>query len=442
MGVVIGRGYDAAMGSRKRWCLLAALLLSTAACERSPEQPNLLLIAVDTLRADHLGAYGYGRPTSPAIDALLAESVLFEDVQSSSAWTLPSFASLMTSLHPATHGCRNFHSGLSASRTTLAEILAEAGYETGAVVSHTFMDERYGLHQGFDDYDQDLVEIDMSRSHEAVTSPAVLERATAWLEARSGERPWFLWAHFFDPHEPYRRHPGVTERFGDTPLDRYDGEIAFTDAHIGKLLERADAEARGRETVVVFVTDHGEEFGEHGLFGHGRSLHREVTRLALGIRAPGVAAKRVAEPVHAVDLLPTLLELLAVPAPPELPLAGLSLVPVLEGRSAALLGRPLAAEIAFHRNAVGASYRVGRWKLFEHHPPEGPTRRRLFDVVEDVGETRDLAARHPERVRELAGALAQSLREWGALGRELGPPRSVRIGDAEVEQLRALGYVE
>ena len=163
--------------------LWALLLLLAIGCDS--RRPNLLLIAVDTLRADHLGAYGYSRATSPETDALFESSIVFDDVQASSAWTLPSFASLMTSLHTATHGCRSFSSRLPGSLTTLAEILRDADYTTAAVVSHHFMDARYGLAQGFDHYDQSLA-VGVDDSHHAVSSPGIHERADAWLRSELG----------------------------------------------------------------------------------------------------------------------------------------------------------------------------------------------------------------------------------------------------------------
>ena len=172
------------------WFSAGVALFGLAGC--AAERPNLLLIAVDTLRADHLGAYGYERPTSPSIDAFFDSSVVFDDVTSSAPWTLPSFATMMTSLHPSAHRAWNFQSKLDDSYTTLAEILRDAGFDTGAIVSHVFLGERFGLHQGFEDYDQSLV-FRLGASHRAISSPAITEKAEAWLrdKASGGERdPW------------------------------------------------------------------------------------------------------------------------------------------------------------------------------------------------------------------------------------------------------------
>jgi arylsulfatase A-like enzyme len=416
--------------------------LFSVAC--SPAPRNVLLIAVDTLRADHLGAYGYARETSPAIDALLASSVVFEDVQAASAWTLPSFASLMTSQHPATHRCRTFSSRLPESHTTLAEILRANGFETAAVVSHHFLDSRYGLAQGFDAYDESLV-LSLEESHRAISSPAIHARADAWLRERALEdddQPWFLFVHYFDPHHDYRTHPGTSERFGGDDIDRYDGEIAFTDAFVGKLLATLTELDLDDQTIVVFVSDHGEEFGDHGLQGHGRNLHREVTRLALGIRVPDTPPLRVPDPVHAVDLLPTLLELVGVP-PPATPISGRSLAPLMSASATeALEPRGLVAEVSLYPGQVHSTYRLGRFKLFEQHRDGGPPAHRLFDVEADPHERRNLAHRYPERVAEYAAALRDALLEARALGDRFGSEESVPLREDDLLHLRALGYLE
>jgi hypothetical protein len=186
---------------------------------------NLLLLAVDTLRADHLGAYGYQRPTSPHIDRFFAEAIVFDDAHSTSSWTLPAFASLMTSTHSSTHGCWQFRSQLDPSFTTLAEVLRNSGYHTAAVTSHTFLRKSYGLGQGFEDYDESLI-VRLRQSHRAISSPMVTERALVFLDRQANmeeRRPWFLWVHYFDPHHVYNEHPGVTEEFGGEPVDLYDG---------------------------------------------------------------------------------------------------------------------------------------------------------------------------------------------------------------------------
>jgi arylsulfatase A-like enzyme len=275
-----------------------------------------------------------------------------------------------------------------------------------------------------------------------VSSPAIHERADAWLRSERGADPWFLWVHYFDPHHDYHVHPGVTEKFGTGLIDRYDGEIAFTDTHVGKLLATLRDIGEDEETIVVFVSDHGEEFGDHGLQGHGRALHREVTRLALAVRVPGWPHAGVDEPVHAVDLLPTLLELLDVPLPKS-PLAGRSLIPLMRGgRGARLEPRGLLAEVSLYAGSVHSTYRLGRFKLFEHREPGGAPARSLFDIEADPNETVNLADRYPRVVEEYARALREERRAALALRMQLGEPERVDLNEDDLTRLRALGYVE
>jgi arylsulfatase A-like enzyme len=422
---------------------LGIALAATALLGCGPPPPNLLLIAVDTLRADRLGAYGYTRATSPAIDALFEESVVFEDAEGASAWTLPSFASLLTSLPPAAHLCQNAASRLADGHTTLAEILRDRGYETAAVVSHVFLGRRYGLHQGFDDYDDSLV-LEIDASHRAISSPAINQRGVAWLEeraARDDSRPWFLWLHYFDPHHDYLVHPDQPGNFGTGLTDRYDGEIAFTDRHIGRLLSRLRKLGFERDTIVVFVSDHGEEFGDHGGGGHGSSLHREVTRLALAIRAPGIVPRRVVDPVHAVDLLPTLLDLLDVPEP-QIPMTGRSLAPIMRGQATELEPVGMIAQTSLYHGAFWTSYRLGRWKLFERFRPGMPPLRELYDLRRDPLEHRDLASKHPEIVAEYSRALAEQVFKAREIAKRTGAEERLDLGEEDLKQLRALGYVE
>ncbi|MFN0008802.1 MAG: sulfatase, partial [Planctomycetota bacterium] len=282
-----------------------ALLLS---CEPSGGRPNVLFVSIDTLRADHLGCYGWPRPTSPNLDALASKSVVFESAQSSSSWTLPSLASLMTSMQASAHSCDQIASRLDPSYTTMAEILRDSGYDTAFVASHVFLSAGYGLQQGFTHVDTRILQ-----DESAITSPAVTDWGLAWLHDKAAADdgvPWFLWLHYFDPHAPYLVHEGISERFGtETDLDRYDGEIAFTDQHLGRLLEAFERLGLAENTILVVVADHGEEFGEHGVQGHGYDLHEEVVRGPLIVRAPGIAPRRVSEVVPTVDVMPTLLEL-------------------------------------------------------------------------------------------------------------------------------------
>lgn len=437
-------------------CLVAAALAVACGVQDSGNggvsapRANLLFIAVDTLRADHLGGYGYERPTSPAVDALFERAVVFEDAQASTSWTLPSLASAMTGVYPSTHRCFSFRSRLDDSYATLAELLRAAGWTTGGIVSHVFLGERYGLHQGFDDYDQELVKADAEASHEQISSERISDKALAWLAARAAaptDEPWFLFAHYFDPHGVYNAHPGVSEAFGtEEDLDLYDGEIAFTDRHLARLLSGLEEHGFAENTVVVFVADHGEEFGDHGLAKHGKTLHQEVLRVPLAIAVPGTAPRRVSQTVRVVDLAPTLLELLRVP-PPPLALAGRSLVPLLDGDS--LEPRGALAELRLRAEYQADAYVTERWKLIVDRNPEHVEVRpgmkltpafRLYDRASDPHEQHDVAAEHPEVVEELREALKLEVRAARELGATYREAREIEHTPEELDELRKLGY--
>jgi len=426
---------------------LLALALTTCTEER---RPNLLFLSVDTLRADHLGTYGHERPTSPALDALCAEAVVFESAHSSSSWTLPSFASAMTGLPTSSHGCWNFKSRLAPSFTTLAETLQHAGYHTAAVVSHTFLGSRYGLHQGFADYDESLVAATRPISHEAITAPNISDRALALLDAQAAsDQPWFIWLHYFDPHRSYRFHDGVSEQF-DGPTEEleyedprqqalYEGEIAFTDKHIGRVLDRLEALGLADDTVVVLFADHGEEFQEHQRLGHGKTLYREVERIPLAVRAPGIAPMRVDTPVSVIDVMPTVLELLGVPSAPSGG-AARSLAPLMLGRS--LPPRGCLLELRLRQRKVDAeAFVFGRWKLIEERPldPSVPPSTLLFDILADPDEQHDVATEKPDVVAQMQARMQLALAQ--ARGAAQSSVGEVDLSAEDLDQLRALGYL-
>lgn len=382
---------------------LLALLLASSCGDPgpAPRPRHLLLISVDTLRGDHLGCYGSDRPTSPHIDALAHRSALFESAWATSSWTLSSVASLLTSLEVSSHDCWRESDSLAPEHLTLAEVLADAGFRTGAIVNHVFFDRRYRLDQGFDDYDDDLVHQNRRDSHLAITSPEVTEKALRWIEGRSPEERWFLWVHYFDPHAVYQRHEGISERFGRpapwgiarTRLDLYDGEIAFTDLWIGRLLEGLREKGIDDETLVVFVADHGEEFGEHWQQGHRRHLHREVVQIPLLFAGPGIRPRRVAEPVGIIDVMPTVLSQLGVPIPEGL--TGLDLSPAFAGEHPPL--RDLLAELR-GESMDTAALTSGHWRLIVD---DASGSRALYDLDRDLGEQEDIAAREQERADDL-----------------------------------------
>jgi len=424
--------------------LAASAVMSCAGADREPPR-GLLLITLDTVRADRLGTFGYGRDTSPRLDAFAREAVVFERAQAPTSWTLASLASLLTSQQLSSTGIRDFRSKLDPAFTTLAELLDRAGFATAVVGTHVVFQAKYGLLQGFDEVDDELVLADFTESHRAITSERVSDKGIAWLEARAGsDEPWFLWLHYFDPHIPYLPHGDLTRRFGGEGSDRYDGEIAYVDAQIGRVLDAVDRLAPD-DAVVVLTADHGEEFGDHGAREHGHTLYQELLHVPLVVRAPGFAPRRVPDRVHLVDVLPTLVELLdlaGAPAPADL--AGVSLVPALRGHE--LAQRAFLGELRLRaRNAADCLIR-GRWKLIVERDPDEPDgaggRALLFDLERDPRETRDLAGRHPALVRELAAELEARLASARTAGEALRAGGRVDLSREEEQLLEALGYAQ
>ncbi len=340
--------------STARWCWWAAAAMAAAmllpGCFRaSPDLPplcrgcNVVVISLDTLRADHLGAYGYSRPTSPHIDKLARSSVVFEDAISQSAWTRPAHASMMTGLYPSEHGIvamqRNLR--LSADVPTLASLLGQRGYATAAFTGGANMSDHYGFDVGFDLFNSPGRRIEDS-----------LEGIERWLAARGTQR-YFLFVHGFDAHRPYksdaidRRALGLGQarakgllracgaKAGAADMRRfvaeYDAAIHRGDRGVGRLLELIDTRGGLDHTVVVLTSDHGEEFLEHGRCFHIRTLHREILRVPLVVYVPGVSARRVSGVVPASASLPaTILDVVGLDGPDA---PGPSVAPLLAGES-------------------------------------------------------------------------------------------------------------
>ncbi len=437
---------------------ISSLLLLLGACgERSfepawtrdhrPPPPNVLVLSVDTLRADHLGFYGYGKPTSPHLDHFAASAVVFERALASASWTLPALASAFTGTFSSTHQCWSFGSRLSESFTTLPEALTAAGYDSACFVSHLFCTSRHGLQQGFvhgdDAFAHPAVEPDV-----AVTSERIADEGVRFLQRKAAApdgTPWLLWLHFFDPHANYVEHPGISGRFvtpgprENVEIDRdlYDGEIAFTDEHVGRALEALERTGASERTVVVFLADHGEEFQDHGGTGHGHTLYEELLRVPLVIRAPGIAPARVGALVRTVDLLPTVFDLVGL-APDAVPeCEGASLRPHLERESAREL--PALFEIRQNPAYTLEGIAEGRWKLVRPLVRGGASA--LYDLEEDPRESRDVSEQEPEvalRLIQLLRGMRESAEER-ARGLDLAPGGN--LTPAVLEQLRGLGYV-
>jgi len=396
---------------------------------------NVLLISMDTTRADHLGCYGHADRLTPNIDRLAAGGVVFEQCASAAPITLPSHASMMTGTYPFRHGVRDnaqFH--LHANNVTLAEQLRDAGYSTGAEIAAFVLNREFGLDQGFEHYG------DVEQARRYATAPglepeqerhaeAIVDAAIAWIRAHA-ERPWFFFAHLFDPHAPYE----PPERFKGAAT-AYQGEIAYADEQIGRLLTALDELALADKTLVVLTADHGEGLGEHGEETHAYFVYDSTLAVPLILRCPGVlpAGRRVSAQVRTVDIAPTVLELVA--APPLADTHGASLAALLSG--AAGDERTAYGETFYPKFTLGYAWyrtlREGGWKFIHGTSPE------LFDLAADPHELNDLAPQQPQRVERMRASLRELLSEARPVASAADAARQMSAQDRR--NLESLGYV-
>lgn len=388
---------------------------------------DVLLVTIDTLRRDALGAYGNARVATPWIDRLAAEGVRFERAYAHSVVTLPSHASLLSGLYPQEHGVRD-NSGFRfpPELDTLATILARRGYRTGAFVSAFPVDSRFGLDRGFDVYEDSFVGAGSRSAFLIQERPGAVtvELARRWVEASLGS-PSFCWVHLYEPHFPYEPPEGLAERFSDAP---YLGEVATADAALAPLLEPL-LEGRGDPTLVVLTSDHGEALGEHGEATHGIFAYEETLAVPLILHQEELFEPAVvAATARLVDLVPTVLDVLAIDVPAGL--RGRSLLPAIAGRGSAAPVSSYFEALSGHFNRGWAPlYGVLRddLKFIELPIPE------LYDLATDPAEERNLAPSEPERVAEMRRLLEPL--------RSLDPGLDPAAESAEVRaRLESLGY--
>ncbi len=371
---------------------------------------NVLLITLDTTRADRLGAYGCAQARTPAMDALAAEGVRFAHAQSPVPLTLPAHASIMTGAYPTFHGLRNNGSYfLPPQAETLAEVLKARGYRTAAFVSSFILDSRFGLDQGFDVYSDRMDTVGGVKDLQS-ERPAggVFADFDAWLGTAGGGAPFFCWLHFYDPHLPY----APPEPFKSDPsLEPYDGEVANVDLNVGRVFERLRSLDLYDGTLIVVAGDHGEGFGEHGESGHGIFCYQETLAVPLLMRIPGrrPAAAVIDDTVDLVDIMPTVLT--AVGAPPPSYIQGISLLPLISGKRGP--EREFYFESLYAQEDMGGApltgMLAGGWKYIDLPRAE------CYDITKDPGEKVNLAsseAAQPGRVKaRLAEWLEQSPRQ-------------------------------
>ena len=416
--------------------VVIAVLSWRGAVGGPPRDLNLLIVTLDTTRADRIGAYGYASAETPALDRLAREGVLFEQANTSAPITLPAHSTIFTGRFPPSHGVRdNGGFYLDAAQVTLAELLQAQHVRTGAFVAAYVLDAKWGLNQGFDTYFDNF---DLSKyrgiSLGSIQRPAneVVDEAVKWLDGARGSR-FFGWLHLYDPHTPYEAPEPYADRFRGRP---YDAEIAFTDAQVGRLVSYLETHDLLDRTVIVIVGDHGESLGDHGEEAHGFFIYESVTRVPLIIRTPhdGMQARRIADPVRTVDIMPTVLELIGVKSVDSI--EGRSLVPLMTGE-ARELGVEAYAEATYPLHHYGwsdlRSLRSGRFKLIAAPRPE------LYDLQADPREANNIFDARRTLGDQMLARLQTLERQMQSEGVSVEP--TTEIDPDARERLAALGYV-
>jgi choline-sulfatase len=408
--------------------------LSSFACRRA-ERPNVLVITIDTLRADHLGCYGFTLARTPAIDKLAGESVRFTDAIAAAPITMPAHSSIFTGLFPPAHGVRdNGAYALGESAVTLAERLRDAGYTTHAFVSALVLNRRYNLSQGFETYDDDLWAEDdpklfMIRERQA---PKTAERFLQWFGDwnRSRSKPFFTWVHFFDPHQPYR------PSFSDSALavSPYDAEIAGVDRQVGRIVDTLRRNGQLDNTVLILLADHGESLGEHGEKTHAIFVYDATVRVPLLIRYHSAFAPSVySSPVRSVDVVPTVLGILGLPGGDTTD--GHDLGPALRGKEPApqlpQYSESLLSEVGFGMAPLFA-IRDDGYKYIRAPRPE------LYDLRRDPHELHNILAELPRVGAKLDAQLTQMLNDSSRHAVKAAANPMTRETE---ESLQALGYL-
>jgi arylsulfatase A-like enzyme len=415
-----------ARSSRRRWWLaahlaIAATVLGGVGCgvderaqtdtpaateplERAARRDlNIVLVTIDTLRTDRLSCYGSDRVDTPNIDSFAEEGVLFTNAATTVPFTLPAHSSILTGLYPPGHGVReNVGYTLDPRVPTLAEVLSTAGWSTAGFISAFVLDGRWGIARGFDHYfdDFDLSGFESANlSSVQRTGDVTVAEAIRWLDRRPSDRPFFLWLHLYDPHDPYEPPEPYKSAFATRP---YDGEVAFTDSLIGEFRKALEDRGLLGSTMVILTSDHGEGLGDHGEASHGFFLYDTTVHVGLIVRLPGgePAGRTVDAAVSHVDLMPTILD--AVNVDPPRPVHGESLIPLIEGGdrdpSRGVYSESLYPLLHYGWAPLRA-YRTEDHKLVSAPRPE------VFDVRADPREEHDLSLVQPAVLAELEAGL-------------------------------------
>jgi choline-sulfatase len=422
-------------------CLLSLVVFSSCRSTEKTENEkrvalrplNVLVVTIDTLRPDHVQCYGYHNVDTPTLDSLARSGVLFEQAVAQTPLTPPSHASIFTGQYPTAHHVRNTGGFiLPSSSRPLAKILQEQGWDTAAFIGSAVLKKIFGFNLGFAVYDDQMPKpgpADKFREDPERRAGVVVDRAIQWLNAQSG-KPFFLWVHLYDPHLPYDPPSPFRERYKDHP---YDGEIAYADQQLGRLIGVIGNKAP-RNTIIAVLSDHGESLGEHGEYTHGVFLYDSTLRIVFLMSGPGIpAGVRIKRQVRSIDFLPTLLELMGGKAPEQV--QGVSLVPLLSGKS--LATTVSYAETLYPKMNMGwaelRSIRTGQWKYVRAPKPE------LYDLTRDPGEQNNVIQKHPAESERFEALLNGIISSDGH-----GTSEKVEtklVDDQTAEELKSLGYL-
>ena len=398
------------------------------------ENRPIILISVDTLRADHLSSYGYSRLNTPRIDSLAKGGTLFSQASAQIPLTLPSHTSLLTSTFPFSNGVRDNGEQVGANLTTLASILKSRGYRTAAFVGGFVLDRRFGLDRGFDTYDspfkvegeQGTDSADLKRPAEEVTASAI-----RWMDGNAAQ-PFFVFVHLFDLHTPYILPAAVKAKFPDRG---YDGALSYVDENVGRLLGFLEKKGLLQKALIIFLADHGESLGDHGERTHGYFVYQSTLRVPLIIHWPSPAPSypaRLDQPVGLVDVAPSILDFLGAPRPQQF--QGRSLLDALRQKTPAAADREVYGESLYAHNHLGCaalmSLRMGKYKYIDAPKPE------LYDLSQDPEEAANIYQRQKTAAIPLRKRL-QTIRSLAPAGGQAQKQASPEV----LRRLSSLGYL-
>lgn len=427
------------------------------------DPPNVILISLDSLRADHLGVYRYDRETSPAINQLASDATVFERAVAPTPWTLPTHVSLLTSQYAHTHQVDRLNRSLPRNTLTLTSALKSADYSTHAIVSGPLLQARYGMDNGFDAYDDTLARGSNRASHSKVTGEAMVTQVSRFLG--SAEPPFFLFAHYWDAHYDYNPPDRYARRFDPeysgkvSPVDfirnkainknmerrdldhliaLYDAEITWVDTQVGKLVAALKQSGHYENSIIILTADHGDEFFEHGEKGHQHSLYEELLHVPLIMKFPDVeGGGRIPSRVSLIDVMPTVLDALGLDIPHGT--QGRSVWPLLRGESQP--ERTIFAETNRTRKDIGDPVQSKSWAVYEgrfklivfakdRYPPE------LYDLDADPGETHNLVGTvdHEPYLRRL--------QDWLRSTPVHAPGHEIELDEETANELESLGYID